>query len=54
MLQVRKLYVDCVTPAGEVYVVYLSSLRALGLQLAPAGIESYDASGTRTILRGRA
>lgn len=53
-MRLRKLYVDLVAADGTACIVYAARLDLAGLRLAPAGIERYDATGRRSVERGRA
>lgn len=48
----RKVYADCVTPEGEVCVLYLNYVRLAGVWTARASVEWYTASGRRELVHG--
>lgn len=45
----RKVYVDLLTPQGELWVVYLNYVRLAGAWTARAGLERYTPDGRRTL-----
>ena len=50
----EKLYCDLVTPEGELWVVYVSRSRVLGVRQRAAGVERYLPDGTREVFHARA
>jgi hypothetical protein len=46
----RKIYLDCITPAGEVVVLYLNWVRLAGAWIARRSLERYAPDGTRTVI----
>lgn len=48
----RKVYADCVTPEGEVCVLYLHYVRIAGVWTARASVERYHADGQRELVHG--
>lgn len=48
----RKIYADCVTPDGDVCVLYLNYVRMAGIWTARASVELYSPDGHRQLVHG--
>lgn len=45
----QKLYTDCITSSGDIFIVYLTWLRWLGVEQCACGFEWYSPDGTRKV-----